>query len=751
MVTSAEEHRAEGERIRAVAELAGRTDDEALGLLLDAARDDSWRVRERAVRQLTAFTSERLVQCVRDTVEGAREPSVRNAAMDALVRQGEDGLPHIFSLLAADNWELRLHGAVMLGNIKSPLAVEDLAKLLHDEAENVVHAAAESLGAIGDAGAVPYLLDVLKTQEFWSQYPTVVALGRIAHHSAVEPLLDFLFLGDEMLAPPIVDALGSIADPRALTPLLQLLASADDPPLVAYNQVLRAIVRIRSVAGGEVPFPESQRGGVRRAVEATLASDDVDDRLAALIVAGWTADPELVPLLVPALEREAEQEAAHQALRAVGAAAGPALVGLLESPQPSVRRSAIRLLAETGYEMQGALRHIIDPDETVRMEVAIAVGLRGNTALTEYLFEMLLDESEEVRRVALEVLASFRADENVRHQLYRRLEYYPDDHLPIIIETLGRVDIADALPRLRSLVASTHGEAVRAAVVRAVSSAGEGDAVDILLTAVKDEAASVRVEALRGLARFRRVDVFDAVALHLDDSDVHAAYAAVNAIGSLGDARGIPLLERIADDDIRDMGVRVEAVRSLGRLHAHGSAGALVDLLSRAEPDVRREITKSLAMLGGREALAGLIKASADGFWAVRAAAVSALAAHGAAGIEFVLKALDDPEALVRKAAVRGLSAAGPSMTLRLVPLLADDELEDVVTATLAGFGERMVPFIADAVRQPDPTLRLRLARVLGKVKKPQALALLEQLAADPVAEVAAMAERARSDDESNA
>lgn len=749
MVTSAEEHRAEGERIRAVAALAGRTDDEALGLLLDAARDDSWRVRERAVRQLTAFAPERLVSCVRDTVEGAREPAVRNAAMDALVRQGESALTHIFTLLTAGNWELRLHGSVMLGNIKSPLAVEPLAKLLHDEAENVVHAAAESLGAIGDPAAVQYLVLVLRTQEFWSQYPTVVALGRIAHHSAVEPLLDYL--GDEMLAPPVVDALGSIADPRALTPLLQLLASDEEPPLVPHSQVLRALVRIMTVAGGEVPFPEQQRPVVRKAVEAALGSEDVEDRLAALIVAGWSADPDLVSVLVPALEREAEQEAAHQALRKVGAAAGPALVGLLESAQPSVRRSAIRLLAETGYDMHDALRHIIDPDETVRMEVAIAVGLRGSTALTEYLFEMLLDESEEVRRVALEVLASFRADANVRQQLYRRLEYYPDDHLPIIIETLGRVDIADALPRLRALVSSSHGEAVRAAVVRAVSSAGEGDAVDILLTAIADPAPSVRVEALRGLSRFRSPGVFEAVAQHLDDRDVYAAYAAVSAVGNLGDARGIPLLERIAADDARDMGVRVEAVRSLGRLQAQGSAGALVDLLSRAEPDVRREITKSLAVLGGREAFGGLIKASADAFWAVRAAAVSALAAHGAAGVEYVLKALDDPEALVRKAAVRGLSVAGPSMTLRLIPLLADDELEEVVTATLAGFGERVVPFMADAVRQPDPTLRLRLARVLGKIKKPQAQAVLDELAADPVPEVAAVAERARSDDESNA
>jgi HEAT repeat protein len=738
MVPPSDEFQAERERIHAVEAFLGRSDDEALSALLDASREDSWRVRERAVRQLTLFPSHVLVRCVRETVEGAREPAVRNAAMDALVRQGDEAVDHVFTLLAHENWELRLHGAVVLGNIRSGRAVDRLAALLTDTAENVVHAAAESLGAIGDPRAVPYLVDVLRTQEFWSQYPTVVALGRIAHHSATEALLEYL--EDEMLAPAIADALGAIGDPRALQPLLHLLEAEE--PLVPFSQLLRALVRIRSAAGAENAFPESLRAASVRAVEQTLASQEVEDRIAALIFAGWAAAPELIPFVAPRLAFDAEQEAAHTALLSIGAAAGPQLLALLDSPAPGVRRSAIRLLGELGHDLEIVLRHIIDPDETVRMEVAMAVGRSGKTALSEYLFEMLLDESDDVRRVALEVLSGFRADDAVREQLYRRLEYYPDDHLPTIIETLGRVDIVAALPRLRRLVGGPHGEDVRAAVVKAVGAAEEAEAAELLLTAVADTSPRVRAEALRGLGKFRTPLTYEALVRGVADADDYCAYAAVAALGEHADAAAVPVLEGVVRDPKADMGIRVEAVRALGKLQARESAGVLADLLASPDEDVRRESTKALSRLHGPEAFYGLARAAADPFWAVRAAAIAGLSAFGQQGLEYVLGALEDPESLVRKAAVRGLGSAGPALAMRLVPLLADDELEETVAPALEAFGEKALPYLQDAIAQPSPTLRLRLARVLGRIGGKRAGELLETLAADAVPEVAAVARK---------
>jgi HEAT repeat protein len=739
----------EGARCKAVEELANRADNEALGVLLLAAKDESWRVRKLATRQLSQFKPEELVSVIRDTVSGVREPSVRNIAMDALVRQGESALDVINTLLRETNWEMRLHGAVMLGNIRSAKSVEPLAVLLSDDQENVIHAAAESLGSIGDARAIPFLVNVLRSQEFWSQYPAVIALGRIGHHSATADLLEFV--ADDMLSPAVVDALGLIGDPRALQPLIRLLP-VEGEPVVSYNQLLRAIVRIVTSSGVAMVFPPSLVEPVYQAVAKTLASEELDDRIAALLVAGWSADARLIPLIEPRLSFDAEQEVALEALRGMGEAAVPALTELLESSLPSVRRSSIRLLSDVGHSLDGVLRHIIDHDETVRMEVALAVGRSGRPELTEYLLEMLLDESDDVRRVALEVLASLQTEAAVREQLYRRLEYYPDDRLPTIIETLGRLRVPDVLPKLRALIEAPHGEDVRAAVVRAVRDLGvESGGADLLLKAVRDPAPQVRGEAIRAISALQGEEAFEAVAACVGDSDAHCAYAAVTALGQLGNAKAIPILETIASSDAGEMGLRVEAVRSLGKLQAQGSARALVQLLSKTDEDVRREVTKALSKLQGRDAFDGLVRACMDSFWAVRATAVAALSLQGQAGMSYVLRGLDDPDDLVRKAAVRGLEHAGPSMTLRLYPLLADDKIEDVVTQTLERFGSRIVSYVGDATEHSDPTMRLRLARLLGRVGGAEARSLLEKMLTDPVMEVAEVAEKALAPGEGGA
>lgn len=733
--------RDEAARCRAVESLVGRSDEDALERLIEATRDDSWRVRERAVKLLVHFKSERLANCIRDTIVGHRDPSVRNAVIDALMRQGEVALPALCQLAAEQHWELRLHAAVMLGKIASPAGVETLARLLQDAEENVVHAAAESLGAIGHPSAVPPLVAILQTRDFWSQYPAVIALGRIGHHSATPLLLDFL--SDEMLAPAVVDALGKIADPRALQPLLKMLHYEGEEPLVPLPQLLRAIVRVVDAASAAAELPPWLRESARHAVVEALASADAEDRMAALFFAGWVRDPALIPLIASRLAIDADQDAAYSALRRMGAEAVSDVMPLLDADAPPVRRLAIRLLADVGADLHPILRHIIDPDETVRMEVALAIGRTARADLSEYLLEMLLDENRDVRRVALEVLANFGADSAVREQLYRRLEYYPDDHLPVIIETLGRLNVADALDRLRPLSVPPHTPEVRAAAVRAIRQIGGPAALEPLLAAACDPDPSVRTEALTALPRHAGEIAYATLVAALNDTDSQVLYTAVTALGELGDGRAVPRLVSLAKDEGQDMGLRVAAIRALGHLQSKETATVLNDLLGTVDADARREVVRALGLFAGNEALQGLIRASADPVWSVRAAAIKALAQRGPDARTCVLQALNDPDSLVRKVAVRGLSGGEPAIILRLLPLLADDEVEDVVAQTLESYGVSVVPYLADVTEQPNPTLRLRVARLLNRIGGTAARRLLERLAADPVSEVATVAARA--------
>lgn len=733
------QHGTEGERCRYIEGLVGRTDGEAFTLLLEAAHDESWRVRERSIRLLTQFPAEQLVQAVRETVTGNRDPSLRHAAMDALVRQGSAAVEPIVAMLTEDMWELRLHAAVMLGNIKSISAVPALGSLLTDPEENVIHAAAESLGSIGDPSAVEPLLKVLREQEFWTQYPAVIALGRLGHASATVELLGFL--DDEMLAPAVVDALGKIADPRALQPLIGILTGGDS--IVPPNQVLRALARIVEIGGEGAAEIRAVVAPVRHAIVETLASEELDDRVAALLIAGWTRDVELIPHLVPHLSQDAEQEAAYAALEAMGEAAGPVAIDLLESPQSSLRRLGVRLLGGLDSGMEIALRHIIDPDEMVRVEIALAIAKRGDTGLSEYLLEMLLDENDEVRRVALEVLASFGADDAVREQLYRRLEYYPDDHLPTMIETLGRLRVGDALSRLQPLMAPPHGEDVRAAAVGAISEIGGDAACEMLLRAASDDAAEVRVQALNALASYPTDAVFETLSHAASGPDSHCAYAGIRALGRLADPRAGTLLENVALDASAELGLRVAAVGALGHLEAEESVGSLLNLLEMEDPDVRREVVLALDHMRGARAFEGLVRATGDSFWGVRATAIRALSKRGDAGFPIVLKALDDEEPLVCKAAIRGAFHAGPAVAKHLYPLLGDDELEEVVAETLMRLGSEVVHQIAAWVRESPPTVRIRVARLMGQMGGHAAEDVLRDLSADEVPEVAVVARKA--------
>lgn len=141
---------------------------------------------------------------------------LRNGAMEALVAFGGEAVPRLLQLLVDENEEVRNFSAVMLGNIGNHEAVDALVRALRDPDINVRHGAAEALGKIGGTGALAPLVEMLK-EDFWLQYPAVVALGEMRDKRAVPFLRELL--GNEMLTMPVVEALGKIGDRGALSTL----------------------------------------------------------------------------------------------------------------------------------------------------------------------------------------------------------------------------------------------------------------------------------------------------------------------------------------------------------------------------------------------------------------------------------------------------------------------------------------------------------------------------------------------------
>src|SRR5262249_34296552 len=141
---------------------------------------------------------------------------------------------------------------------------------LRDPDVNVRHAAAASLGRIGDEAAVMPLIDALRS-EAWLQYPAINALGEIGDPRAQPALLGLL--GNELLRAPGMEALGRLADGEALPPLVPLLY---DPDPGLRNVAIRAVVAIeqRVTSKGESLDPQ---------VQAALRREDLVDHLLATL------------------------------------------------------------------------------------------------------------------------------------------------------------------------------------------------------------------------------------------------------------------------------------------------------------------------------------------------------------------------------------------------------------------------------------------------------------------------------------
>jgi HEAT repeat protein len=152
-------------RQKAVEKLAGRSDEEAINLLLSVAgtRTEYWPVK-----------------------------------IDAMLLLGETKDPRAKKLLLAIfhdphlHWEcpsIKTHATIALGNFNDdPYVVESLIKALDDHEKMTREAGLQSLGKIGNPEAVPYIIKSLDETSFAVKLSAIEALEAIGDPQAIAPL-----------------------------------------------------------------------------------------------------------------------------------------------------------------------------------------------------------------------------------------------------------------------------------------------------------------------------------------------------------------------------------------------------------------------------------------------------------------------------------------------------------------------------------------------------------------------------------
>jgi len=190
----------------------------------------------------------------------------------------------------------------------------------------------------------------------------------------------------------------------------------------------------------------------------------------------------------------------------------------------------------------------------------------------------------------------------------------------------------------------------------------------------------------------------------LEDGRSTRRLAAIRAIGALRDERAVQALRAALDDDVA--GVRAGALGALAQLAGGAGIPSGADcarLVSDPVPHVRVAAVRAVARLVAHPGPM-LAPAVHDEDRVVRLA-VAQYAASLPQGAARVL--LEDPEARVREAAVRG---AGKRELGALAVLLIDDPARDVRRAAARALGdmrdERAVELLLPSIEDPDSLVR---------------------------------------------
>jgi len=442
---------------------------------------------------------------------------------------------------------LRLFATKMLGKMGDAAAVPALLDSISDMKRCCIGivsiAAKEALITIGSPGIEPLILalrsdkndvrraaaDVLgkigdpravepliaEVREKGNEM-AVMALARLADTRAVEPLIEILKSSRFSLRNEVALALGEIGDERAVEPLNMILKEKDDDNYLAVERALR-----------NIHDPEVKRRRVNCIILRQVFAEALED----------SRNLEALKLLVSAVG-DADSQVRTTAMRALVRIAAPA-VGLLVEALDNryTRHYARRVLGCIGTPaVEPLIAALKSEDSDVQDYAAIALGEIGDLRAVEPLMSM--------------------KDENGR--LFKYAAY-----------ALG--EIGDPVA-VEPLIQSLKDEKLRKTAAEALGFIGDTRAIEPLLPLLRDE--NTEMTAAEALCNIGSQAVEPLIAM-LKEENIRARRRAAWCLGDINDARAAePLIEAL-----KDASVSKEAGDALGRIHNPGSVEPLLKAL----------------------------------------------------------------------------------------------------------------------------------------------------------------------------
>ncbi|HRI65548.1 MAG TPA: HEAT repeat domain-containing protein, partial [Polyangium sp.] len=355
-------------------------------------------------------------------------------------------------------------------------------------------------------------------------------------------------------------------------------------------------------------------------VQRAFADPDVDVRLSAAAAATSFSMPKAGDYVIGWLgEGDARlRRAACDVIRIAPTDRSIVALGrVLGDPDSHVRVAAAAAMGSSGLSdaVSPLLGHLDDSAFEVRVEVARALGRLGDTRAVVPLIGKVQDTAIEVRRAvarALGELGDARAtsalvialqdnSQDVRIEAVKSLgKLHSDEATAAIVPLIENSTVADGLSAMspggvRLALASAGSLDVRVAALEALGRIGSEGAIRALIGALaKDEPSSSRSPVRMALVNAGKPAVPQLVAVLSGSPSPTTAAGAALVLGTLHAKEGLEPTVRAMQRGALPL---EHGLRSLALLGSPDALPAVLELISDADPTVRREAVKAASDL----------------------------------------------------------------------------------------------------------------------------------------------------------
>ena len=575
-------------------------------------------------------------------------------------------------------------------------SLDGLFRIVRDgEDASAVRTAIMQLGYKKRADVYSLLVEKLNDPNPAVQHAAVVALGRHGRAEAIEELVKAKIFRSphHQIRWAAVAAIARLGDYRVID---HLLKAVEDPEW---------IVRTEAVTG------------LMTKVKEIMTLKDV--RLARI----------LIPML--SLDNEEIVELAMEGFQEIGPESLHWLHDALQISSDTIRAHAalalgkMRSPSSTPY----LLELLQDENARVRSSACRALGQIGDKVSIEPLVLMVQDNVEKVQMQAVEALVLFgkQAVVPVLNALTRERDKFAQR---AFLRCLGRIGDPKSIPALISYLRSSYF-IVRQAAVSALISLGP--------TAIRHLVATLS---------FNTSDIEKLKKDACDKERPELQMRAIKALGGLEDHRAVLLLKEIVEQGLPDVQEaashalfqigcaawgRCCALQVLGEIADASFVPKILPSLKDNSENVRFEAVRALGKLGGKAAVRQLVRiANTDCAAFIRREAIRHLKRIGLgdpAVLEAGLRGLKDTSREVRVQSARLLgNFQNRRSILPLLKATADAHwsVRESAEMALLNFGRDAVGPLTEALKSPSWTTRFRVARLLGEIGDPRAVAALK-------------------------